>query len=146
MFQWRAAILDWSIRLSCHSVTPDWWSWPQAWHWYVIISEWRSQRYTQATAEEQLKVCKSTEVEAQICFGQNFTAAQSKEVGCSYNVLTKKNNLSIYNCECFGTSYGFDNKIALIKVGISSIKWHHRINSIDECNYFPCMSYRCCSF
>lgn len=85
-------------RLSCHWVTSEWWSGPQAWHCYLIISEWWSQLYAQATAKEQLKLCKGTEVEAKIYFGQNFTAAQRKELGCSYNPLTKKNNLSIHDC------------------------------------------------
>lgn len=55
--------------------------------------------------QEQLKVCKGTEVEAKIYFGQDFTAAWSKELGCSYNLLTKKNNLSIHSCWCFAFSF-----------------------------------------
>lgn len=34
----------------------------------------------ETTAEEQLKVRKSTEVEAKICFGQRFTAAPGEDV------------------------------------------------------------------
>ena len=102
MVHWRAAILDWTIRSGTDS--------PVTGSLLIgggdrrlgtgisLFLNGRSQLYAQATAEEQLKVREGTEVEAKIYFGQDFTAARSKELGCSYNLLTKKNNLSIHNC------------------------------------------------